>query len=39
MTDTVDFKITEKFGDLSDDAIDAHPWMTNERNIQIAWTK
>lgn len=39
MTDTVDFKISEKFGDLSDDAIDTHPWMTNERNIQIALTK
>jgi len=39
MTDTVDFKITEKFGDLSNDAIDAHPWMTSERNNQIALTK
>lgn len=38
MTDTVDFKIAEKFGELSDDTIDTHPWMTNERNIQITLT-
>jgi uncharacterized protein len=39
MTDSIDFKISEKFGRLSDDAIDAHPWMINEINIQIALTK
>lgn len=39
MTDTVDFKITETFGDLSEDAIDAHPWMISERNEQITMTQ
>jgi uncharacterized protein YjaG (DUF416 family) len=39
MTDTIDFKIRETFGDLTDDAIDAHTWMIRERDEQITLTK
>jgi|SRR5688572_27437587 len=39
MTDTVDFKISQNFGNLSPEALDAHTWMIDERNRQIDLTK